>query len=122
MPSDALTVLEEMDRHVRLAQEFAAGFDLDSFQIETRTVYAVIRCLEILSEASRRLPEVVKARHTAIPWRDIAAAGNVYRHDYEEVAAKIIWDTVQLALPPLQKVLSEEIERYLQSGEQGDRL
>jgi uncharacterized protein with HEPN domain len=33
------------------------------------------------------------------------------RHDYEDVAAKLVWDTVQLALPPLQAVVLEEIER-----------
>jgi uncharacterized protein with HEPN domain len=110
MPSDALTVLDDIDRHLRLAIEFAAGFDLDSFQNDTRTVYAVTRCLEIISEASRRLPEEIKARHPSIPWRDIAGAGNVYRHDYEDVAARVIWDTVQLALPTLQKVITKEIE------------
>jgi uncharacterized protein with HEPN domain len=41
----------------------------------------VTRCLEIISEASRRLPESLKARHPEIPWKQIAGAGNVYRHD-----------------------------------------
>ena len=75
-----------------------------------RTVFAVIRCLEIVSEASRRLPDELKARHPSIPWRDIAGAGNVYRHDYEDVAAKLVWDTVQVALPALQAVIAQEIE------------
>ena len=39
----------------------------------------------------------------------MAAAGNVYRHDYEDIAAKQVWDTVQLALPPLQQVIGREI-------------
>jgi uncharacterized protein with HEPN domain len=36
-------------------------------------------------------------------------SGNVYRHDYEEVAAKVVWDTVQLALPPLRLVVALEL-------------
>jgi len=45
----------------------------------------------------RRLPNDLKARHPdtpAIAWRQMAAAGNVYRHDYEDVAAQFVWDTV----------------------------
>lgn len=40
----------------------------------------------------------------------MAAAGNVYRHDYEDVAAHFVWDTVQKALPPLKAVVEQEIE------------
>jgi uncharacterized protein with HEPN domain len=43
----------------------------------------------------------MKARYPSIAWKNMAGAGNVYRHDYEDVAAKLVWDTVQLALPPL---------------------
>jgi uncharacterized protein with HEPN domain len=111
MPSDTEAVLRDIEHHIRLANQFVAGFDYESFQYDQRTVFAVIRCLEILSEASRRLPDELKARHSSIPWRDIAGAGNVYRHDYEDVAAKLVWDTVQLALPPLQAVIEQEIQR-----------
>jgi uncharacterized protein with HEPN domain len=76
---------------------------------DARTVYAVTRCLEIISEASRRLPDKMKTRYPAIAWKNMAGAGNVYRHDYEDVAAKLVWDTVQLALPPLRDVVAREI-------------
>jgi uncharacterized protein with HEPN domain len=64
-----------------LAFQFVRDFDRDAFKADLRTVYAVTRCLEIISEASRRLPDELKARHPAIAWRQMAAAGNVYRHD-----------------------------------------
>jgi hypothetical protein len=51
---------------------------------DPRTVYAVTRCLEIISEGSRRLPDDLKARHPSIAWRDMAGAGNIYRRDYED--------------------------------------
>jgi uncharacterized protein with HEPN domain len=111
MPSDVATVLCDIEHHIHLALQFVAEMDLPAFQEDTRTVYAVTRCLEIVSEASRRLPEEIKTRHLAIPWREIAGAGNVYRHDYEDIAARVIWDTVQLALPPLQAAIAQEIER-----------
>lgn len=41
----------------------------------------------------------------------MAAADNVYRHNYEDVAARFVWETVQQALPPLRAVVEEEIAR-----------
>jgi uncharacterized protein with HEPN domain len=112
MPSRAVeTALRDILYHIDLATEFAAGFDRDMFKGDLRTVYAVTRCLEIISEASRRLPEDLKLRHPAIAWKQMAGAGNVYRHDYEDVAAQLVWDTVQSALPSLRDVVEREIAR-----------
>jgi len=70
-------------------------------------VYAVIRCLEIISEASRRLSDEIKDRNPHIPWVNMAGAGNVYRHDYEDVAD----ETVQGSLEPLLDVVRDELQR-----------
>jgi uncharacterized protein with HEPN domain len=52
---------------------------------------AIERNIEIISEASRRLPAAMKARHPEVPWRDIAAIGNLLRHKYPAVNRDIIW-------------------------------
>lgn len=110
MPSDNGTAaLHDIAYHVDLAEHFVEGFDYDAFRDDLRTVYAVTRCLEIISEASRRLPGDMKVRHPAIAWKDMAGAGNVYRHDYEDVAARHVWDTVQIDLPPLRVVITQEL-------------
>jgi uncharacterized protein with HEPN domain len=112
MPSErGAGSLRDILHHIDGAERFVQGFDGDSFKADLRTVYAVTRCLEIISEASRRLPDELKERHPMIAWRQMAAAGNVYRHDYEDVAAKFVWNTVQQALPPLRTVIDEEIKR-----------
>ena len=91
MPSKTPEVpLRDILDNIRLAQSFVEGFSLRAFRTDTRTIYAVIRCLEIISEASRRLPASLKNRHPNIPWKDIAGAGNVYRHDYEEISTVMI--------------------------------
>src|SRR6202167_4623885 len=95
MPSKSLdTVLRDILHHIDLAANFSAGFDRASFAHDIKTVYAVTRCLEIISEASRRLPDEMKEPHPAIGWKQMAGAGNVYRHDYEDVAAEFVWETV----------------------------
>jgi len=112
MPSDpASRALRDILHHIDLAENFVEGLDRDAFKADLRTFYAVTRCLEIISEASRRLPNELKARHSAIPWKQMADAGNVYRHDYEDVAAQLVWETVQQSLPPLRVVIEAEIRR-----------
>lgn len=104
--------LRDILHHADLATSFTEDFDRDSFKSDVRTVYAVTRCLEIISEASRRLPDQLKARHPTISWKQMAGAGNVYRHDYEDVVAHLVWDTVERSLPSLRTVVNEEIARY----------
>lgn len=112
MPSDRLEgTLRDILHHTDLATTFVEGHDRQTFKADIRSVYAVTRCLEIISEASRRPPEDLKTRHPEIAWKQMAGAGNVYRHDYEDVAAQLVWDTVEFALPPLRAVVEQEIAR-----------
>jgi uncharacterized protein with HEPN domain len=53
--------------NIDLAISFAQGFDYERFLTDMRTFYAITRCLEIISEASRRLSPEMKARHPDIP-------------------------------------------------------
>ena len=87
--------LGDMLRHIDLAERFAQGLDYQGLSSNLQALYAVIRSLEIISEASRRLSDELKARHPDIPWRDMAAAGNFYRHNYEDVTPRRVWKTLQ---------------------------
>ena len=107
----ASDALEDIRHHIILAFEFAGNLSLTQFESDLRTVYAVTRCLEIISEASRRLPPEIKARHPSIPWAAIAGAGNVYRHDYTDVLDRWVWQTVHEHLEPLRLVVEEELRR-----------
>ncbi len=102
--------LKDIRDNIKLAQSFVEGFTLRKFRSDKRTLYAVVRCLEIISEASRRLPPSLKRRHANIPWQDIAGAGNVYRHDYEEISIAMVWNTVKV-LPGLLEIVEDELQR-----------
>jgi uncharacterized protein with HEPN domain len=118
MPSRSpFPILIDIKRNIDLAYTFVVGLSFEAFRADRRTVYAVTRCLEIISEAPRRLPTEVMARHTQIPWTDIAAAGNVYRHEYEEVLDAVIWRTVQHNLEPLRAVVELELGSFPQRDE-----
>ncbi len=95
-----------------MAEQFVAGMTYATLKDDYLHLYAVVRCLEIISEASRRLPEDLKARHPNIAWRDMAGAGNIYRHDYEDVAANRVWRTLTLSLPALRSVVEQELANF----------
>jgi uncharacterized protein with HEPN domain len=69
--------LSDIIENVDAIDAFAADLDLQSFRADRKTVYAVVRALETISEASRRLPDELLHRHPEIDWAAIAAAGNV---------------------------------------------
>lgn len=70
---------------------------------------AVLRNLEVISEASRRLSDELKSRYPSIPWTGIAAAGNVYRHDYDFVNDDIVWQTATAGLEAIRELLKHEL-------------
>lgn len=81
---------------------------LEQFEAEWQLQWLVVRGLEIVSEASRHLPEALKERHGDIPWRKVADIGNVLRHRYEIVAPAVIWKLVETDLPDLARVCEAE--------------
>jgi uncharacterized protein with HEPN domain len=103
--------LLDIAENLRLAREFVGGLDLQAFRRDKRTVYAVTRCLEIVSEASRRLPEAIRSRHPEVPWQDIAGAGNIYRHEYERVSEDVLWRTATQSAELLLAVVEAELAR-----------
>lgn len=112
MPSDVPTSvrwLHHIRHNIRLAQRFTRGITYQRFRDEELYFYAVTRCLEIISEASRRVPPEIKDRHLELPWAEMAAAGNIYRHEYEDVAQQRVWGTVEKRLPPLLAVIEQEL-------------
>jgi len=95
--------------------EFSADMEYDAFRADRKTLYAVTRALEIISEATKRLPAEIKDCYPEIDWIAVAAAGNIYRHEYESVDEKLVWHTVQQGLEGLRRMAAAELER-LQGG------
>lgn len=65
----------------------------------------VERDIEIISEASRRIPADLIARHPQVPWHQLAAIGNILRHAYRTVDSSIIWTVVTVELAPLRQAV-----------------
>ena len=107
-PAQRLTDIVE---NIQAITDFTAGLAFEDYVRDQKTIYAVTRALEIISEAARRLPDELKQRHSDIDWAGIAAAGNVYRHEYEVVDAGLVWYTIQHELAPLREAVMHELQR-----------
>ena len=86
-----------------------ANVPLEAFENDWQRRWLVERGIEIISEASRRLPDDLKARNPEIPWQKVAGIGNVLRHNYESIAAPILWKLVRADLPTLEKACRLEL-------------
>ncbi|MFH1341471.1 MAG: HepT-like ribonuclease domain-containing protein [Pseudomonadota bacterium] len=86
-----------------------ANVSLDAFESDWQRQWLVERGIEIVSEASRHLPDDLKARNPEIPWQKVAGIGNVLRHNYESIAAAILWKLAQADLPTLEKACRSEL-------------
>ncbi len=100
-------IIEAIDR----VRQALGNMPLDRFETDWRRRWLVERGVEIISEASRRLPDKLKARHPDIPWQKVAGIGNVLRHNYENISAPIMWKLVKEDLPHLDRACREELAR-----------
>ena len=104
-------ILDAAEKAVR----FVSGLTFEEFRDNDEKVYAVIRALEVIGEASKSVPTHVRRRYPEVPWKEIAGMRDKLIHGYFGVNLKRVWDTVQIDLPPLRDV----VERMLrESGEQ----
>lgn len=101
--------LVDIRENAATALTFVDDMSVAAFEADRRTLYAVVSCLEIVSEASRRLDPAVIDRHPHIPWRQVADAGNADRHAYDNVSPRMIWQTVHDRMQEIIAVCDAEL-------------
>ena len=90
--------LTDIVEAIERIQDVLKNISLEAFETDWQRQWLVQRGVEIISEASRHLTDEMKARHPGIPWQKVAGIGNVLRHNYENVAAPVIWKLAQTDL------------------------
>jgi uncharacterized protein with HEPN domain len=93
--------LEHIHDAIDLIEQYARGRQRSDLDHDPMLRQAIERNIEIISEASRRLPADMKARYPDLPWPAIAAIGNVLRHEYYTVELDVIWRVATRDLRPL---------------------
>ncbi|WP_020173619.1 HepT-like ribonuclease domain-containing protein [Methyloferula stellata] len=102
--------LTDIVEAIERIRDVLANTPIDAFEADWQRQWLVERGIEIISEASRHLTDELKARHPEIPWQKVAGIGNVLRHDYESIAAPILWKLARDDLPALEQVCRQELK------------
>jgi uncharacterized protein with HEPN domain len=87
--------------------------DFQEFSSDERTHYAAVRALEIVGEATKRLPKAFRERHATVPWRDMAGMRDRLIHDYVGVNLQLVWRTVVEDAPVLEAEIRAILEKEL---------
>lgn len=102
------TYLSHINQAISKIDSYLAGVTKEAFAQHPMVRDAVLRNLEVISEASRRLSSDLKERHPNIPWTGIAGAGNVYRHEYDDVDVETVWETPTAGLVLIRDLIAFE--------------
>jgi uncharacterized protein with HEPN domain len=111
MTHDPRLYLTDILQAIGGIREAIAGIDFHAYTRRRPTRRAVEREIEIISEASRRVPDDLKATEPGVPWRDIAGIGNILRHDYQQVSDPAVWNVIAVHLEPPEQAVRRMLAR-----------
>lgn len=103
-------ILEAMDA----IENFVSDMTLEEFKTDDKTSSAVIRKFEIIGEATKNIPEIIKQKYSNIPWKEMVGFRDKLIHFYFGIKYEIVWNTIKVKIPELKHRLKEiflEIEK-----------
>ena len=112
MTKDFLVYLEDIIDAMDKAVFFVEGMTYEQFKEDIKTHYAVVRSIEIIGEATKRLPMMIRERYPDIPWKDMAGMRDIIIHGYDNINQKIVWDVVKRDIPRIKPLIQQVITDY----------
>jgi uncharacterized protein with HEPN domain len=94
MKREFLDYVEDVIEAMSNSEKFVRGMKYEEFIGDQKTIYAVVRALEIIGEAVRKIPASVRNRYPEIPWKNMAGMRDKLIHEYFGMNLRIVWDAV----------------------------
>jgi len=98
-------VLADILDAIEIVEQATVGKTFEQFKDDRLLSLGVQRAIEIISEATRHVPDELLATCPEIPWRKIRGVGSVLRHEYHRIADEVIWAVVVRDLAPLKAAI-----------------
>jgi uncharacterized protein with HEPN domain len=92
---------------IKDVSDFTLNMDFKDFTNDRKTINAVIRSLEIIGEAAKKIPDDLKNKYPDKPWKQMAGMRDKLIHEYHGVDLEIVWKVIKDELPPLEKQIHE---------------
>jgi uncharacterized protein with HEPN domain len=107
MLRDFKVLLDDILEAAGRIRSYTEGMSLAELRADKKTTDAVVRNLEVIGEAIKKLPAEVRDRHPDVPWKKIAGLRDILIHEYFGIDLDIIWDVVDTKLPALAERVAE---------------
>jgi uncharacterized protein with HEPN domain len=112
MSQEFLDFVEDILDGMNKAEELLEGVSYNQFETDFRINFAVVRALEIIGEATKRLPEELRYKYPDIPWKGMAGMRDRIIHGYDNVDLEIVWDVVKRDIPQIQPKIEKILMDY----------
>jgi uncharacterized protein with HEPN domain len=104
-PRHSIDYLNDIIEAIEKAEAFSRNMTMEEFVSDDKTLYATVRAIEIIGEASKHVPDSVRIRFPDLPWRQMSGMRDKLIHAYFGVDATVIWKTVKEDIPPIKNAL-----------------
>ncbi|MFW6123081.1 MAG: DUF86 domain-containing protein [Thermodesulfobacteriota bacterium] len=111
MPKDFKVYLDDIIESAAKIRSYIDSMSYEEFLNDDRTIDAVLRNLEIIGEATKRIPEKIRQQRSDIEWHKVIGLRNILIHQYSGVDLEIVWQIITQKLP----VFEQQIKNILES-------
>ncbi len=107
MKNEFLDYVEDIHDAMEKAEIVVSETDYETFSENFRVNFVVVRALEIIGEATKRLSVDIREQYPEITWKDMAGMRDRIIHGYDNVDLRIVWDTVKKEIPRIKPLIQD---------------